>query len=134
MEPPVTISEASAATGLSEQTLRYYERIGIVSDVDRTSSGHRRYSDTTLAWLGFVVRLRSTGMPLEAIQRYAELLRTGPSTIPERRDILARHQAEIAREATRLSELGAMLQKKIEGYDAAVASGITVAALCERTA
>jgi DNA-binding transcriptional MerR regulator len=131
MDATVTIREAADATGLTEDTLRYYERIGIVGEVERTASGHRRYSDQTLAWLGLVVRLRATGMPLETIQRYSELYRQGPATIAERREILATHQREIAREVERLSELSTMLDMKIARYDAVVATGIVAQAPCE---
>jgi MerR family transcriptional regulator, aldehyde-responsive regulator len=133
METLKTISEASDATGLSEDTLRYYERIGILWDVERNASGHRRYSDMTLGWLGLVVRLRATGMSLETIQRYAELMRQGASTILLRRGILAEHKAQIEREAERLSDLSRLLQGKIDKYDAALTIGAEIPnAPCER--
>lgn len=123
-----TISEAADVTGLSEDTLRYYERIGILWDIDRNTSGHRRYSDMALNWLGLVVRLRSTGMPLETIQRYAELMQQGDVTIPLRRDILAEHKAQIEREAQRLFELTRLLEGKIDKYDTAMRLGANLPA------
>ena len=133
MDTLKTIGEAADATGLSEDTLRYYERIGIIWDVERNSSGHRRYSDMALGWLGLVVRLRATGMSLETIQRYAELMREGPSTISLRRNILAEHMEQIQHEAARLSDLARLLQGKIDKYDVALAMGAELpAAPCER--
>jgi DNA-binding transcriptional MerR regulator len=131
MDALKTIGEAADATGLTEDTLRYYEKIGVLFDVDRTSSGHRRYSDATISWLGLVVRLRSTGMALETIQRYAELARQGHATISQRRDILTAHKVEIEREAERLADLGRVLTEKIAKYDQAVALGFDALAPCE---
>ncbi len=128
MEAMKTIGEAADVTGLSEDTLRYYERIGILWDIERNTSGHRRYSDNALMWLGLVVRLRSTGMPLETIQRYAELMQQGEATIPQRRDILAEHKDQIEREALRLADLVRLLQGKVDKYDTAIRLGANLPA------
>ena len=57
----LSIGQAAQATGLTEDTLRYYERLGLLLDVRRADSGHRRYNEDELAWIGFVQRLRGTG-------------------------------------------------------------------------
>ena len=68
-----SIQQMSAESGLSIDTLRYYEKIGLLRPERDLSSRHRRYSQTDLKWLGFVGKLRSTGMPLAQIRLYGEL-------------------------------------------------------------
>jgi DNA-binding transcriptional MerR regulator len=70
----VSIAEAARRTGVSVHTLRYYERAGlVVTPVDRTASGQRRYQQLDLDWINVCTRLRATGMPIRTIRRYAEL-------------------------------------------------------------
>jgi DNA-binding transcriptional MerR regulator len=134
MDTRLTIGETVEATGLSEDTLRYYERIGLITDVERNESGHRRYTPCHLWWIGLVVRMRNSGMTLETLVRYAKLAARGASTIAQRRDILKAHQEAIGREAARLAELDVMLQRKIATYDAIVAGGAAAGAPCEEVA
>jgi aryl-alcohol dehydrogenase-like predicted oxidoreductase len=69
-----TIGEAAAKCGLSQYTLRWYERIGLLPAIERGSDGRRRFSDRDLDWLATVTKLRATGMPVRDMQRYAELV------------------------------------------------------------
>ena len=72
----MSISDMAAETGLTTSTLRYYEQEGLLlQQPGRASSSHRRYPPSAAAWLIFITRLRSTGMPIRAIRRYAELAR-----------------------------------------------------------
>jgi DNA-binding transcriptional MerR regulator len=91
----LTISDVAAETGLSSHTLRYYERAGLLLGVDRNGSGHRRYSADDVSWLVMVSRLRSTGMPIRTIRRYAELVRAGEGNEAERLAILEAHRADV---------------------------------------
>jgi len=92
----LTIAETARRSGLSSHTLRYYERAGLLLDVARQeSSGHRRYSEGDLEWIDLVTKLRSTGMPIRQIRRYAELVRWGPGNEAERLEILEAHRAEV---------------------------------------
>ncbi|GAA2717572.1 MerR family transcriptional regulator [Micromonospora olivasterospora] len=65
-------SEAARRSGFSLDTLRYYEKIGLLSDVARTSGGRRVFTDEDLSWLGLFRCLRDTGMPIAEMCRYAE--------------------------------------------------------------
>jgi hypothetical protein len=69
------IAEVVERTGLSRDTLRYYEKAGLIDAVDRSSGGQRRYASADLAWLEFLLRLRATGMSIADMQRFAELRR-----------------------------------------------------------
>ena len=91
----LSISAAAEATGLTAHTLRYYERAGLLRPVARAGSGHRRYDDSDLDWIDFLTKLRSTGMPIRQIRRYAELVWTGPQTEPERLALLEEHRERV---------------------------------------
>ncbi|ACO76496.1 transcriptional regulator, MerR family [Azotobacter vinelandii CA] len=116
MSKYLTISQLAARFGLSAHTLRYYERIGLLDPVGRDSSGHRVFVEKDLLWIEFLLRLRSTGMPIRRMQRYAELRRQGETTLAARRQLLEEHRQAVAR---RLDELGrslAALDGKIDIY------------------
>src|SRR3954470_20894654 len=98
-----SIQRAAAETGLSTDTLRYYERIGILPSISRSESGHRRFTDDDMGWIKLVQCLRATGMPLEDLHRYAELVQDGEHTAAERLDILEAHRARILAEMDELS-------------------------------
>jgi DNA-binding transcriptional MerR regulator len=95
MDEPLTIQQVVEKTGLSAHTLRYYEKIGLIQAVDRDDNGHRRYSSDDVGWLDFLKCLRSTGMPVRDVKRYAELYEAGDSTMTERRELLEAHRARI---------------------------------------
>jgi DNA-binding transcriptional MerR regulator len=91
----LSISEAAERTGLSAHTLRYWERAGLIEPVDRNSSGHRRYAEEDLERLKFLTKLRSTGMPVREVRRYAELLSGGEETSEERLKLLEAHRKAV---------------------------------------
>jgi DNA-binding transcriptional MerR regulator len=114
----VTYSIAAAAdrSGLSMDTLRYYERIGLLAPPDRDTAGRRSYSDADLAWLEFLTRLRTTGMPIRMMREYAELCRLGPGNEARRRQILIDHRAAVRRRIDELDSCLAVLDYKITHY------------------
>ena len=92
----LSIAEAAEKTGLTAHTLRYYERDGLMlAAVDRSTSGHRRYSERDLTWIELITRLRSTGMPISDVRRYAALVRAGDGTEAERLALLKAHRAHV---------------------------------------
>ncbi|MEV4741524.1 MerR family transcriptional regulator [Streptomyces sp. NPDC049555] len=114
-----TISEVAAYAGLSAHTLRWYERIGLMPHVDRSHTGQRRYTDRDLDWLDLVARLRLTGMPVADMVRYAELVREGDHTFPEREQLLSAHREDVRRRIAELRSTLEVLDYKIENYAAA---------------
>jgi len=91
-----SIAEAADRSGLTAHTLRYYERDGLMLDsVDRSSSGHRRYSDQDLSWINMLTCLRSTGMPVREVKRYAILVRNGDGNEAERLALLLAHRQRV---------------------------------------
>lgn len=113
----ISIKKASAATGLTVHTLRYYERIGLLAPVGRATNGHRRYAVTDIERIRLLNRLRMTKMPLDQIQRFARLMEQGRGSIPEREDILHAHRAEVVRQIESLTETLAVIDYKLGIYE-----------------
>jgi DNA-binding transcriptional MerR regulator len=107
--------EAAEKTGFSIDTLRYYERIGLLSHIGRTAGGRRAFTDNDIEWLGTLRCLRDTGMPIAKMQRYAELTRI-ERTEDERLRILEDHDAEVTRRIAELEEQGQYIRNKIAWY------------------
>jgi DNA-binding transcriptional MerR regulator len=104
----LTIAEVAERTGLTAHTLRYYERDGLMlAAVDRAVSGHRRYSDRDLTWIEMITRLRSTGMPIRDVRRYADMVRAGDGNEAERLELLKAHRERVE---AQLSEVTAHLR------------------------
>ncbi|MFK4064414.1 MerR family transcriptional regulator [Streptomyces sp. NPDC029674] len=115
-EDRYTISEVAARTGLSAYTLRWYERIGLMPHIDRSHTGQRRYSSRDLDWLDFVGKLRLTGMPVADMVRYAELVREGEHTFPERQQLLEQTRRDVRTRIAELQDTLAVLDYKIDKY------------------
>lgn len=116
MKKPYTIQQISQMTGLSNHTLRYYEKIGLLDGVGRDDQGYRQYDETDLSWIEFLLRLRATGMPIRDMRRFSELRRKGDSTIKERREILINHQEKIKTQIQELEEHLVRIQEKVSLY------------------
>lgn len=112
----MTIQEAAQRSGLSAHTLRYYERIGLIHSVGRNSSGHRDYEEEDLLWLSFLTKLRTTGMPIADMCRYAELRRLGSHTAGERKQMLELHRDRVHARIAELTEDLKALDHKIDNY------------------
>jgi DNA-binding transcriptional MerR regulator len=114
--PTESINAAARACGLTVHTLRWYERIGLLDRVPRGPDGRRRFGEPELSWLTFLVRLRSTGMPVAEMVQYAELVRAGAGTEGERAQLLEQHRERVrARIAEQQAHLAA-LDIKIDMY------------------
>jgi DNA-binding transcriptional MerR regulator len=112
-----SIAEAAAATGLSPDTLRYYERDGLMlRPVARSTTGHRRYADGDLRWIELISRLRGTGMPIRDVRRYAELVRAGDGNEQERLDLLRAHRARVLAQLAEVQEHLGAIDRKIGIY------------------
>lgn len=112
----LTIQEAAQATGLSEHTLRYYERIGLIHPIDRGQNTHRRYTRDDVGWIDFLTKLRATGMSIKDMQRYAELQRRGDETLAERVEMLKALRDQVEAHMDELNENLRLIYYKIEIY------------------
>ena len=113
----MTIAEVSRQYGLSADTLRYYERIGLIPGVTRSKSGIRAYTEEDCRWVEFAKCMRGAGIQIEALIEYVALFQQGDATIEARKQILTEQrdqlQARIAEQQQTLDRLNA----KIERYD-----------------
>ncbi|MFC4145834.1 MerR family transcriptional regulator [Micromonospora mangrovi] len=110
-------SETARRSGFSLDTLRYYERIGLLSGVSRTSGGRRVFTDDDLGWLAVLRCLRDTGMPIAEMCRYAELARTGDHTARDRQELLERHAERVEEQMVLLGRQYDHLREKIRFYE-----------------
>ncbi|MGR3873773.1 MerR family transcriptional regulator [Streptomyces graminifolii] len=116
-EPTLTIAQVSERTGLSHDTLRYYEKAGLIERVGRSTGNQRRYQAADLAWLEFLLRLRETGMSIADMQRFAALRAAGNVSVADRLAMLRAHRAELADRIRTLRRNAAVLDHKIDHYE-----------------
>ncbi|MBS4103789.1 MerR family transcriptional regulator [Tsukamurella paurometabola] len=116
---PLTVAELAELVGVSGHTLRYYERIGLVT-VDRDGAGHRRYGPRAIARVIFLTRLRLSGMPISDITEYIHLVDGGDATIPARLALLTAHRARTAAQIEELQYSLAVIDYKIATYGGAL--------------
>lgn len=113
------IGEIAERTGLPESTLRYYEKKRLIQ-VSRGGGGRRDYQKSDIAWIRFICRLKETGMQLADIQRYAELRYAGPSTMPERLEMLRRHRSYVLEQRRTWDKYLRNLDEKIAFYQKSI--------------
>jgi DNA-binding transcriptional MerR regulator len=115
----LSTAEVAARTGLSEHTLRWYERIGLLDRIERGPDGRRRFSEGDLGWLDVIARLRETGMPVREMQRYAELVRDGAG-FAERIAIFTQHREHVRAQLRAQQRCLELLDQKIAVYNQAL--------------
>lgn len=112
----MNIQKFSEITNISSHTIRYYEKIGLLRNISRNSSGHRWFTEKDIVWIEFIKRLKDTGMPLDNILKYADLRGEGDSTSELRMQILEDHavmlEEKIAEDEHHLKKL----KEKIKHY------------------
>ena len=103
-----SIQDVSRKTGLSTHTLRYYEKEGLISGVERSQGGFRQYTDEDLEKLGLICCLKNTGMSIQEIARFVQLTREGEHTLEERVELLKEHRNRVLK---RMEEMQKHLEK-----------------------
>ncbi|WP_342438071.1 MerR family transcriptional regulator [Paenibacillus sp. FSL L8-0436] len=111
-ETVTSISQAAELTGLTEDTIRYYERIGLLPYADRKPNGHRHYSKDQILGIRFLMRLKATGMTLEEMRHYLTLTHQGGGTLSERYTLLEEHNDKIPRKIAKLQETQEVIRYK----------------------
>ncbi|MEV0405638.1 aldo/keto reductase [Actinoallomurus sp. NPDC050550] len=110
-----SIREAADKCGLSLDTVRWYEKVGLVGPIERDPNGRRRFGDADIDRLILLRRLRATGMPIRELQHYAELVRSGAGEF-ERLEVLRRHREFVVESSATQQEYVRLLDKKIRIY------------------
>jgi DNA-binding transcriptional MerR regulator len=113
---PYTPGETAARLGVSIDTIRYYEKIGLLHGIRRTSAGRRIFSDDDLSRLGLLRCLRDSGMPIARLRRFAELLRLGDEGAEQRAALLEEHDREIDARVDQLRLEQKRVREKIAWY------------------
>ena len=119
----MTIKEVGETYGVSGDTLRYYERVGMIPPVKRTAGGIRDYDETAVRWVGLAVCMRTAGLPVEAIIEYVRLYEMGDETIPARLTLLREQREHLYEQKRRIDETLARLDYKISRYEVAEKTG-----------
>ncbi len=112
----LTPGEMAERTGVSIDTLRYYESEGLITEVARAANGHRRYSGDDVLWVEVLRCLRATGMTIDQLRAYCSLGERGPVTKPERKRILLEHRALVVDQISELRLAVDLIDHKLAHY------------------
>ncbi len=118
----MTIAEVSKQYNISADTLRYYERIGLIPPVSRNKNGIRDYTDEDCKWVDFIKCMRSAGLPIEVLIEYVTLFRQGNSTIEARKEILIEQRDILEEKINFMTATLERLNYKIDNYDTIILS------------
>ena len=113
----MTIAEVSKKLNISADTLRYYERIGLIPAVPRNKSAIRNYDDNSIGWINFIKCMKKAGLTIEVLIEYVSLYQQGDSTKETRKNLLIEQRKELLDRIEELKETLEYLNKKIEKYD-----------------
>ena len=113
----MNIKQVSEAKGISPDTLRYYEKIGLIPPVHRTKGGIRDYTEEDLKWVDFTICMRNAGLSIESLIEYIRLSSEGEATVFERRKLLIEESELLTKKIAEMQECLERLQGKIKKYD-----------------
>lgn len=116
----MTITEVSKKFNLSQDTLRYYERIGLIPSVNRNKSGIRDYTEEDCRWVEFVKCMRSAGLPIEVLIEYVTLFQQGDETADARKELLIEQRKQLMEKVEEMKKTLKRLDYKIERYEQGV--------------
>lgn len=119
----MTISEVAEKYDISQDTLRYYERVHMIPEVTRTKSGIRDYQEEDLRWVELALCMRSAGLPIEVMIEYVQLSQKGDETIPARLELLHGQMDVLKEQEKKLHETMDVLDYKIRMYEKALKTG-----------
>ncbi|MDA7026506.1 MerR family transcriptional regulator [Bacillus sp. CLL-7-23] len=116
MDKTYTIKETAKLTNLSAHTLRYYEKIGLLPEIQRDPNGYREYIEADISWIYFLLRLRDTGMSIENMKTFANLRSQGNQTVEERKNMLKIHRTKMMEDISKLQTNLEKINDKIAFY------------------
>lgn len=119
----MTIKEVSEKYNISQDTLRYYERIGMIPEISRTPGGIRNYEESDLGWVELAICMRSAGLPIEALIEYVKLYQQGDTTFAARLQLLQEQRESLEKQKAQLEKAINKLNYKISRYEVAVQTG-----------
>ncbi len=113
----MTIAEVSKKFDLSADTLRYYERIGLIPPVPRTKGGIRAYDELSCNWISLMKCMRAAGVQIEALIEYVNLFQQGDATLDARKRLLAGQRSQLMEKMADMQRSLDLLSTKIERYE-----------------
>ena len=113
----MTIAEVSKKYHLTPDTIRYYEKIGLLPKVPRNKGGIRDFDDESCRWIEFIKCMRSSGMQIEVLIKYVELFKQGKNTVKERRKLLEEQREKLLKKEEDIKKTIERLNYKIKVYD-----------------
>ncbi|ACV63354.1 transcriptional regulator, MerR family [Desulfofarcimen acetoxidans DSM 771] len=116
----MTISEVSEKFDIPQDTLRYYERIGLIPHVNRNKNGIRNYTEEDCSWVGFIKCMRGAGLPIEVLIEYVGLFQQGDATIEARKEILIEQRKRLIAKMEDMKKTLERLDYKIKVYEQVV--------------
>ncbi|VBB08627.1 merr bacterial regulatory protein hth signature [Lucifera butyrica] len=116
----MTISEVSEKFGIPQDTLRYYERIGLLPRVNRNKSGIRAYTEQDCKWVEFIQCMRNAGLPIEVLIEYVGLFQQGDSTIEARKELFVEQRSRLLKRMEDMQKTLERLDYKIAVYEQTV--------------
>lgn len=119
----MTIKEVSEKFGISADALRYYERVGMIPEVNRTSGGKRDYTEQDVRWVQLALCMRRAGLPVDVMVEYLKLYMAGDGTIPERLELLKKQKEILVEQRMNIEMTIDRLNYKIAKYETAVETG-----------
>src|SRR5574344_1638877 len=117
----MTIAEVSKKYGLTTETLRYYEKEGLLPHIIRKESGIRNYDENACKWVEFIKCMRSAGLPVEVLARYVKLFDEGDGTVEERKKLLIEQRDALVKRIADMNVTLERLNYKIDNYDSIMA-------------
>ena len=119
----MTIKEVSAKYQITQDTLRYYERVGMIPPLGRTAGGIRDYKEKDCGWIELALCMRNAGLPVEAMIEYVRLTQEGNGTIQARLELLQEQRERLQEQQAKIAQTLERLNYKIGRYEEAVKTG-----------
>jgi DNA-binding transcriptional MerR regulator len=113
----MTVAEVSKKYDIPEDTLRYYERIGLIPPVHRTKGGIRDYIQEDCTWVEFVKCMRNAGLSIEVLIEYLRLIQQGDKTIEARKELLVEQREQLKQRLVEMQKTLERLDYKIKNYE-----------------
>ena len=122
----MTIKEVAEKYDISADTLRYYERVGMIPKVTRRPNGIRDYQESDLGWVELAICMRSAGLPIEVMIEYVKLYKEGDNTITARLELLQEQMNVLKEQKAQIESTVERLAYKISKYEEAMETGVLV--------
>lgn len=113
----MTIAEVSKKYNLTQDTIRYYEKEGLIPTIPRTESGIRNFDEESCNWIEFIKCMRSAGLEIEVLKEYVKLFREGKSTVAKRKELLEKQREKLLQKQRSINETLERLNYKINLYN-----------------